>query len=103
MSIPSTEVENRKHHTQKNFECARISRELYYTVGHYSIKEDKNSIKMNGINNIPFMIKDFGIREKIISPDIYTLKGNKVRTKPKVMVNDYIDIPQELKDTHQNI
>ena len=28
---------------------------------------------------------------------------NTVRTKPKEVVNDYIEIPQDLKDTHQNI
>ena len=34
---------------------------------------------------------------------MYRLKGGKVRAKPKAVVNDYIVIPQELKDTHQNI
>ena len=31
------------------------------------------------------------------------MKVNTVRTKPKSVVNYYVDILQELKDTHQNI
>ena len=41
--------------------------------------------------------------EKIFGPDIYTLKGNTVHTKQKGVANYYIEIPQELKVTHQYI
>ena len=34
---------------------------------------------------------------------MYTLQKKTVRTKPKYVVNDYIDIPQESKDIHTKI
>ena len=48
-------------------------------------------------------MEDIYICEKIFGTNIYTLKVNTVRTKIKAVVNDYIEITQELKDTHQNI
>ena len=47
-------------------------------------------------------MEDIDIREKIFSPDIYTLKVRTVNTKPKAVVNDSIEIPQELNNTHKN-
>ena len=58
---------------------------------------------MNTINNYTVLIEDINIFEKIFGTDIYTLKRKTVRIKPKVAVNDYIKIPQELKYTHKNI
>ena len=48
-------------------------------------------------------MEDIDTCEKIFGPNIYTLKGKILRTKLKAVVNDYIDISQGLKDTHQNI
>ena len=48
-------------------------------------------------------MEDIDIFEKILGPDVTTLKGKTVRNKPKSVVNDYIGITQELNDTHQNI
>ena len=48
-------------------------------------------------------MKGIDMCEKILDPDIYTLKGKTIPTKTKSVVNDYIYITQEIKDTHQNI
>ena len=61
-------------------------------VGHPSIKYYKNIIKTNTIN-CPVTMEDIDICEKIFGPNICTLKGKTVHTKPKVVVNYYIDIP----------
>ena len=95
--------ENQNHYNQQQYERAKMAGELYQTVGHPYIQKYKNIIKMNGINNCPVMIDDIDIYEKIFCPNIYTLKGNTVCTKPKSVVNDYIGITQELNNTHQKI
>ena len=64
-------------------------------VGHPSIQDYKNIIKMNAINNFPVTVEDIDICEKIFGLDIYMLKGRTVRTKPKSVVNDYNNITQE--------
>ena len=71
-----------------------MARELYQTVRHPSIKEYKNIIIVNAINNCTITIADIDICEKILGPDIYKSKLIKVRTKPKMVVNDYIEILQ---------
>ena len=70
-------------------------------VGHPPIQDYKNIIKMNAMKNCTDTIEYIDIHEKIFGPNIYTLKGKTVQTKPKPVVNYYIDIPQELKYTHK--
>ena len=48
-------------------------------------------------------MEDFEICDNIFGPDIHTLKIKTVRNNPNSVVGEYIGIPQELKDTHQNI
>ena len=58
---------------------------------------------MNAINNFPVMMEDIDTCGKIFGPNIYRLKGNTVCTKPKAVVNDYINIPKRSNYTNQNI
>ena len=67
------------------------------------IRDYNNIIKTDAINSCPVNIEDIELRLKIFSPDMYTLKGKKVRTKQKVVVNDFVNISQELKDRYQKI
>ena len=48
-------------------------------------------------------MEDINICEDIFGPDIYSLKGKTVRSNPKVVVNDYIEVPRELITTHQDV
>ena len=83
VSILSTVEENRNHYTQRQYEHAKIARELYHTVGCPSMKDYKNIIKINAINNFPATMEDIETCENILGPNIYILKGKTVRTKPK--------------------
>ena len=41
--------------------------------------------------------------EKIYGTDVFALKGKTTRSKPKLTIQDYIEIPSELKSAHQGI
>ena len=58
---------------------------------------------MNMIKNCPVTIEYIDIFGEIFGPDIYTLRYKTVRTKPKVVVNDYIGIKQESRDIYKLI
>ena len=48
-------------------------------------------------------MEDIDICENIYGPIIYTFKGKEVITKPKSVVNEYIDIAQELNDNRKTL
>ena len=102
-ALIETVAENKSYYTNRQFERAKVARELYQTIGHPSIKDFKAIIKGNMIKNCPVTIEDINVCEKVFGPDIYTLKGKTVRSKPKIAVKDYIEIPFELKLAHQGI
>ena len=98
-----TTEENRNKYTQQQYAHTNIAGELYHMVGHPLIKYYKSIIRTNEIKNCSVTTEDIDIYEKIFGNDTYTLKGTAVHTKPKAVVNYYIEIPQELKYKHQNI
>ena len=49
---------------------------------------------MNAIKSFPASMEDIDICEKIFGTNTYKLKVKTVRTKPKAVVNYYINIPQ---------
>ena len=58
---------------------------------------------MNTIKNLPITLDDINIAEQIFGPDVGALKGKTTRQQPAAVVSDYIYIPREIIDMHQNI
>jgi hypothetical protein len=97
-------VEDRmSKYSQRQIKGAEKARELYGIVGYPSIADYKNMIKMNLINNCPIAIEDIKIAEDIYGPDIAALKGKTVRKKPIQVKEDFIKIPQAIKQAHKNV
>ena len=72
----------RNHYTQRQYDHAKISIKIYQTVVHPPIKDyDKE---------LPVMIEDIDMCDKISGPDIYMLKGKTVCTKPKSVIRLYL-------------
>ena len=60
-------------------------------------------IRQNIIKNYPVTVEYIEIAEKIFGQDVSTLKGRKTRQRPKVVVDNFIEIPRELIDNNQEL
>ena len=103
LSMLNTVEENKKLYTKRQVARAEEARKLYQVIGYPSLRDYKHIIQTNQIKNCPVTIEDINISEKIFGPDVYAIKGKSVRKKPKVVVNDYIEIPRELIQAHKGI
>ena len=102
-NLMNTVEENKKLYTKRQVARAEIARKLYQVIGYPSLRDYKHIIQTHQIKNCPVTIEDINISEKIYGPDVYAIKGKTVRKKPKVVVNDYIEIPKELIKAHKGI
>jgi hypothetical protein len=84
-------------------EKAKQARELYHALGILSLQDFRAILQMNVITNNPVTTKDIKIAEEIFGPDIGSLKGKTTKRKPVLVVNDYINIPQELTIKQQDV
>ena len=50
------------------------------------------------IKNCPVTVEDIDNTEKILGKNISYLKGKTTRSRPKVVKNDQVEIPKELKE-----
>ena len=98
-----TVKENRFPYSSRQYERAKLAREVYHSIGNPSIKDFKNIIRMNGLRNCPVTQEDIELAEKIFGPDVSTLKGKSTRKKPNPVVDDYIEVPDELKLAQKQI
>ncbi len=96
-------AENRLMYTERQYQQAKKARELYHAIGNPSVKDFKNIVKMNATKNCPVTVEDINIAEKIFGPDVSSLKGKTTRSKPKVIVKDYIDVPKEILKPHRSV
>jgi hypothetical protein len=101
-SVESVE-ENKKQFTNRQFQQAKLTRQIYHALGTPSINDFKSIILSNQIKNLPITIEDVNIAENIFGTDIGALKGKTTRQKPAPVVSDYIEIPQELINNHNNV
>jgi Reverse transcriptase (RNA-dependent DNA polymerase) len=102
IKIESVE-ENKAMYTDRQIKRAKTARQIYHALGTPSVNDFKAVLKMNAIKNLPITIEDIKLAEQIFGPDIGALKGKTTRQKPSPVVSDYIDIPPELIDNHQQV
>ena len=92
-SMLQTVDENRLGYSQRQYEQAKLEREIYDAIGNPSVEDFKKIIRTNGIKNCLITIEDINAALKIFGPSVSTLNGNSTRTKPAPVVNDYFEIP----------
>ena len=94
--------ENKKHYTQRQFDRAKRARKLQQMLG-CTTDTLKHVLRQNIIKNCPVTSEDVGIAEKIFGRDIGLLKGKSTRRRPNQAVDDYVEIPPEIKELHHNL
>jgi len=94
---------NKEGFTDRQIKRAERARELYHCVGAPTWRNFKYMLRQNLLKNCPVTVEDINIAEKIFGPDTSTLKGKSTRRKPKVVVDDYIEIPPELIENSADI
>ena len=92
-----------KQFTKSEIERAKAAKKLYHTIGNLSIDDYKTIIKSNAIKKCPVVIQDIENAETIYGKDVSSLKGKSVRTKPTPAIDDYVEVPSELKAANEYI
>ena len=60
-------------------------------------------IRMNLIKNNRVTTKDIVLAEKAFGPDVGELKGKTTRSKPRVAVDNVVEIPPELLSMNEEV
>jgi hypothetical protein len=99
----STLYENRKGYTEWQFINAKRARKLYHILGCPTVENYKHILRQKIIKNCPVTIEDVNIAEKIFGPDSGAMKGKTTRSRPTPVRDDFVEIPQELKEQHKDL
>ena len=95
--------ENRNGFSERQKKRVLATRNIYHMVGAPSLRKLKMMIRQNIIQNFPVAVEEIEILDKIFGPDVSTLKERTTRQSPKVVVDDFIEIPRELIEKNQEL
>jgi hypothetical protein len=101
--LVNTLEDNKKFFTPRQFERAKIARDLFHSLGCPSLVNLKGAIRMNLIRDNPVTTKDVDLAEHIFGPDVGTVKGKTTRRKPLPIIDEHIEIPAELISIHEDV
>eukprot|EP00957_Ditylum_brightwellii_P134473 10251717-Ditylum_brightwellii.AAC.2 len=85
------------------YEGAVLARKLYAMVDCPSLADFKNMVRINLLPNLPVSGKDINNAEFVFGPDVGALTGKTIQNTPEPVRTDYIELPQELIDLHQEV
>ena len=71
-------------------------------VGATTLRNFKTIIRHNIIKNCPATVEDTEIAEKVFGTDVSTLKVRTTIKRPKVAVDDFIEILREMIENNQD-
>lgn len=67
-----------------------------HTIGTPSTDDFKAAIWMDTIHNNPVTLQNKNLAKNLFGPDIESLEGKSIGTKPIPVVSDYVEVPMEL-------
>ena len=99
--LVSTVKDNKTSYSKQDIKRAEAVRQLQAKIGRPNTREFITILDAKMINNCPYTSKDIKIAESLFGPDIGTLKGKTVRSKPTKVHTEEIKecrIPAEYQD-----
>ena len=95
-----TVKENARFYTPRQRERAREARRFLHLVACPTTSDLKNMITTNFISDCPVTHDDVNIAEDIYGFDRGSKRGKETRSRPNVVVEDYVEVPKELVEKH---
>ena len=87
-------MENKKGFSERHYKRALAARNIYHMVGAPTLINLEMMIRKSIIRNFPVTVEDIEIAKKIFGPGVSTLKATTTRKTPKMVVDDFIEIPR---------
>ena len=91
-----------KHFTPRQISDAQRARKFMVDMG-LTTDTFKLVIRSRQFKNMPITIEHINNAEKIWGKDVLGLKGKSVRTTPKPVIEDIVEIPREIYDNHPDL
>ena len=98
-SFLEVQEETKRLYTPREFKQALKARKLIHTAGHPNPADLVKMVQSNQIINCLVKPRDFKVAQRIMGPDVSTLKGKTTRHKPVPMVQEMVELPEELTPT----
>jgi hypothetical protein len=99
----NTVAENREHYTDRDYQRAKLARQIQQTIGRPNTKHFIQIIENNLLPKVPITKADIIAAENIFGPDLGSLKAKTVRQKG-IHVNPTLEhVPPTIMELYQNI
>jgi hypothetical protein len=103
LSLVQTVSENSQFFTPRQIEAAKLARNMYEMIGRPSYGDFIAIIKNNLLPNANITIKDVDHAERIFGKELGSIQGKTVRSRPNVVVTDYIQVPPDIMELHSYV
>ena len=90
---------NKVGFTKKEIKRAEMAKNLYETIVFPSVADFKIIVQGNGIKNCPITLEDIKNAQTVHGECLgtSTLKGKSVRGNMRVVIQDHLEVPKEIK------
>ena len=95
--------ENKNGFRKLQYKRALVARNIYHMVVAPTLLNLKMMIRQNIFHNFPVTVEYIYILEKLFCNNVFTLKGRKTRQRPKVVVDNFIELLRELIENNQEL
>ena len=99
----TTVDDNKSKFTKRDIKMAELARSIQDKIGRPSLRAYINIIKNNLLPNIPISINDVLNAERIFGPNLGSIKGKTVRSKPSPVKIAEIDLPSDIQELYGDV
>jgi hypothetical protein len=103
LSLVQTVHENSQFFTPIEIELIKLARDIYYMIGCPSYSDFIAIVKNKLLPNVNITVKDVKHAEKIFGKELGSLQEKSVRSRPDVVVTEYIEVPPVIMELYRNM